>query len=165
MIDLETLGKTPGSIVVALGAVKFGPEGLGETFYSRIDAASCERLGMRMDVSTVEWWLKQEDEARQEIVKPGRPVEEVLNHYAYWMGSQNLAVWGNGATFDNVILADAYRRAGIALPWNFWNDRCYRTLKALRDDVKIERTGTHHNALDDARSQAEHAVRILWGAV
>lgn len=47
------------------------------------------------------------------------------------------------------------------VPWPHWNDRCYRTLKAMRPDVKMERTGTHHNAVDDATSQARHALALL----
>lgn len=54
------------------------------------------------------------------------------------------------------------RAAGLEQPWAFWNDRCYRTLKA-RSELKIARTGTHHNALDDAKSQALHLITI-WRA-
>ena len=67
-----------------------------------------------------------------------------------------MPVWGNGATFDNVILSNAYKAAGMEQPWKFWDDRCYRTVKGLLPDIKIERLGTHHNAVYDAMSQARH---------
>lgn len=74
-------------------------------------------------------------------------------------------VWGNGAAFDNVILRRAYERTSresMKAPWPHWNDRCYRTIKGLYGhQVKIERTGTHHHALDDAASQARHLIRML----
>lgn len=70
-------------------------------------------------------------------------------------------IWGNGADFDNVILTNAYRAVGISRPWEPYHDRCYRTLKNLRRDIHLYRTGTHHNALYDAITQAEHAVRLL----
>jgi hypothetical protein len=72
-------------------------------------------------------------------------------------------IWGNGASFDNAILAELYRVAKHPSPWEYWNDRCYRTLKNLYKQVvpPPERKGTHHNALDDAVFQAEHAVSIL----
>jgi inhibitor of KinA sporulation pathway (predicted exonuclease) len=44
--------------------------------------------------------------------------------------------------------------------YKFWNERCYRTVKNQYPDVKLTRTGTYHNALDDARTQAEHLVQI-----
>jgi len=74
---------------------------------------------------------------------------------------ENVRVWGNGAAFDNVILASAYRQANITQPWLFWNDRCYRTVKALSPAVTMQRNGTHHNALDDAESQARHLIDML----
>lgn len=72
-----------------------------------------------------------------------------------------IRVWGNGAAFDNVILASAYRRVTAGTPWQYWNDRCYRTVKALHPDVPMQRTGDHHNALDDAISQAHQLIAML----
>jgi inhibitor of KinA sporulation pathway (predicted exonuclease) len=64
-----------------------------------------------------------------------------------------------------VILNAAYHVSGSAAAWwKFYNNRCYRTLKNLpaAKGTTIDRgTGTHHNALDDAVSQAKHAVQIL----
>jgi hypothetical protein len=68
-----------------------------------------------------------------------------------------MRLWGNGASFDNAILAHAYARCGATPPWKFWNDRCYRTVAALTATPR-QQGGTHHNALDDARSQAEHLI-------
>jgi len=42
----------------------------------------------------------------------------------------------------------------------FWNDRCYRTMKAQHRDVDFVRLGTFHNALHDAESQAEHLLAM-----
>ena len=72
----------------------------------------------------------------------------------------SIGVWGNGASFDNVILSESYYRAAILRPWPFWKDRCYRTIKTIYPDVELVRSGTHHNALDDARTQAEHLIAI-----
>jgi hypothetical protein len=49
----------------------------------------------------------------------------------------------------------------MRLPWKYWRNRCYRTLKNLHPEVPIERTGIYHRALDDARSQAVHAMQLL----
>jgi exodeoxyribonuclease VIII len=45
-------------------------------------------------------------------------------------------------------------------PWPFWKDKCYRTVKGIWKDIKLDRVGTHHNALHDAESQAEHLIAI-----
>lgn len=170
MTDLETLGTAPGSAILSIGAVFFDPEtgALGPQFHEKITLASCEAAGLRVDVSTVLWWMAQSPEARQAVFfdKEALPLGAVLTNFRGFLygaegGSEKVRIWGNGAAFDNVLLRDAYLKVGLITPWNHWNDRCYRTLKSLRPDVKMERSGTHHDALDDAVSQARHACAIF----
>lgn len=161
MLDLETLGKRPGSVIVAIGAVEFGGGEILSRFYKRIDVESCIAAGLTMDCSTVMWWLQQDDAARMEITKPGEPLLEVLEMFCLWLGCDDAEIWGNGAAFDNVLLAAAYEHAGMELPWKYSNDRCYRTMKNMHPEIQMARSGTHHNALDDAESQALHLMAIL----
>jgi inhibitor of KinA sporulation pathway (predicted exonuclease) len=72
-----------------------------------------------------------------------------------------VSIWGNGANFDNPLLACAYEAVDVKPYYKFWNERCYRTVKNQYPDIKLERTGTYHNALDDARSQAEQICQKL----
>lgn len=160
MLDLETLGTRTGSVLTALGAVEFGAEGITREFYRRIDGTSCAEIGMTIDLETVNWWLLQNDEARAEIAKPGEALPVVLESFADWL-PENPCIWGNGSDFDNAHLAEAYRRLGSVVPWKFWNNRCYRTLKnTVGRGVKMKRSGTHHHAVDDARDQAQHLLDI-----
>jgi exodeoxyribonuclease VIII len=161
MLDLETLGNKPGSVIVAIGAVKFGNGEILDGFYERVDAQSCIDIGLRMDVSTVMWWMIQNDAARKEITQPGEPIAAVLCRYSFWAHDLDAEVWGNGASFDNVLLSDAYDRANLVRPWEYYNDRCYRTVKNLHPEVPMVRAGTHHNALDDAKSQAIHLMAMV----
>jgi len=158
MLDLETLGNGANSVIIAIGAVKFDADGLGEEFYEVVDAETCVRMGMQMDTSTVMWWMKQSDEARAAFDRVGSNIFGVLARFSAFCGDSK--VWGNGASFDNTILSNAYRKTGVEQPWKFWNDRCYRTMKSLYPQVKIARQGTYHNALDDAKSQASHLIAI-----
>jgi DNA polymerase III epsilon subunit-like protein len=160
MLDLETLGNRPSSVIVAIGAVKFGSGLLGDSFYRRIDAESCAAVGMTMDTSAVMFWLKQPEAARLEITKPGEPLATVLQEFALWI-EKDAVVWGNGASFDPVVLTHAYRAAGVKVPWRYVNERCYRTVKALFPNVPPDFSGTQHNALDDAKSQALHLMQIM----
>jgi hypothetical protein len=164
MLDLETLGVRPGCKVLSIGAAVFGPAGLGATFYTEMDVNTQVRL--EADQETLEWWIKQPPEARDRLFSNTRvrpTLAQGTAEFAKWLYTvaPDALVWGNGADFDNAILAAAYNVQGHKQPWGVRNGRCYRTLKALRPDIKLERVGTHHNALDDARSQAEHAVRLM----
>lgn len=163
MVDLETLGNSSSSVILSIGAVEFDTitGQLGRQFYRVIDPQSCVDAGLIMDVSTVLWWMQQSGEARQ-VFKEERKdhLNLALAEFAVWY-PEGSSLWGNGATFDNVILVNAYRACGIKAPWDFWQDRCYRTLKNLMPEVEHERKGVHHNALDDAIYQAEHAIKLL----
>lgn len=169
MLDLETMGSGPNAAIVAVGAVMFDIEAgvIGERFYQVVDLKSAVRLGGEMDPGTVLWWLKQSDAARGAFAAEGAHIAEVLagfERFISWNSTpERVRIWGNGALFDNVILASAYRNADLMLPWRFWNDRCYRTVKALYPDIKPDRVGTHHNAVDDAETQARHLIAMLKG--
>lgn len=169
MIDLETMGSGPSSAIVALGAVCFDPltGEIGKTFYCAIDLRDAADNGGVMDPDTVIWWLKQSDEARAAItsndtVFTRTMLDQFTNFlYSHTTGPKAVRIWGNGSDFDNVILKSTYDRLKVPAPWSFWNNRCYRTLKGLFPQVKLERSGTHHNALDDAMTQAVHAIEIF----
>ena len=167
MLDLETMGNGPQAAIIAIGAVEFDipAQQVGERFYTVIDLESAVACGGVMDASTVLWWLKQSDAARAAFDRGGDHIAVALQQFAGWMENRakrdDVRVWGNGAAFDNVILASAYRRNGTAQPWQFWNDRCYRTVKAQHPAVKMQRNGTHHNAVDDAESQARHLIAMM----
>lgn len=164
MIDLETLGLRAGCRVLSIGAVEFSAEGLGREFYTVLDADDQTKLFV--DPETEAWWARQSREARRVFTDPKVPTSEGLRAFNEWLGNITSIsyrnVWGNGADFDQPILAAVYAMHApeLTLPWK-WGSRCYRTLKNLYPSVKLDRQGTYHNALDDAKSQAEHAIAIF----
>lgn len=162
MLDIETYGLAPGSVIKSIGAVKFTPEGIVDRFYERIDAQSCVAAGLVMDPPTVEWWLVQSDEARYEMTQPGKHISTVLLAFLQWNDDPETLIWGNGAAFDNVLVACAGVAVGLPMPWAHRRSLCYRTMKNTNKDVPLEpyKVGTHHNALDDAESQARHLMAI-----
>jgi len=175
MLDLETMGTGPTAAIVAIGAVRFDIESglIDAEFYHVITLSSAVKSGGQMDPATVEWWMNQSAEARQIFASKQQEIvtfmptnaETALHEFRWYLQKAapdgKIALWGNGGDFDNVILRSAYKRADMEAPWRFGQNRCYRTLKSFRPDIVLNRGGTHHNALDDARSQAEHAIRIF----
>jgi len=165
MLDLETYGRKRGCQVLSIGAVEFGPEGVGQEFYTVLELSQQAELGLTAEPETVEWWSKQSAEARKVLTDEPTAFTDGLLQFKMFCakvgGKKDLLMWGNGSDFDNPILSDAFEAAGLDIPWIWYNNRCYRTLKGFRKDMKIPRGGTHHNALDDARSQAVHAVQLM----
>lgn len=169
MLDLETLGTVPGCAIVSVGAIAFNEFGVAERgFYRRInisewDVPGLTEEGLLKDADTIEWWQKQSEEARAVFVNATYTTRQALSELALFCNGYNKPrVWGNGADFDNPIIAVAAHKVGLN-PKNIWagySGRCYRTIKNQYKDVKLTRLGVYHNALDDARSQAEHMVSI-----
>jgi len=159
MLDLETMSTTSNAAIIAIGAVRFDSK-VTDSFYMAVDLKSCCDIGLEMDASTVVWWMQQSQEARDKFKAEKVPINEALLQFSRWIGPGAI-MWGDGAGFDNVILANAYRKAFLPQPWQFWNDRCYRTMKNLHPKIEKERIGVCHCAIDDAESQALHLIKIL----
>lgn len=163
MIDLETMGTTPGSAIVSLGAVVFDPVSgtLGEAFYQVISLESCLKAGLTTEAGTILWWMQQSEAARAQFSLPSaKPLFNTLEDFrAWWQYQGGQFIWGHGANFDEPLLASAYRAIGSTPPWKFWDARCTRTIFGLTGERPDRAKGTHHNALDDAKAQAEAVVR------
>jgi exodeoxyribonuclease VIII len=167
MVDLETLGTGPDAVILSIGAAKFDPTVEGDpildTFHQHVDPANAQAVGMKITASTVMWWLHPDRAAaRDELLKYERvDLWSVLYGFKQWFGDESLPLWGNGATFDNVILRTAYEKVNEPAPWEFWHDRCYRTMKSFATSIPLVREGVHHDAKHDAISQAKHLVEIM----
>jgi 3' exoribonuclease, RNase T-like len=165
MLDIETLDTRPSAVILSIGAVRFDvaePGTLTEKFHHYISIDEQLRAGRTVSGSTLLWWMDQGDEARSRISSANaESMKTVLDALAAFMKPDD-RVWGNGAGFDNVIVADAYQSMGMPVPWRFWGDMCFRTLKTMYKYVpKPPRNGTAHDALDDAIHQAEHLQAIF----
>lgn len=167
MIDLETMGTTPDAPILSIGAARFSAmDGVTHTSYWLIDGASDLTLGAKPDWATIMWWMRQPEGPRMELADPARSrlsIVGVLHGLSRFIrDTPGLeGVWGNGPSFDNALLAAAYRRAKIEFPYHFGKDRCFRTLRALYPNVTIPPIDGAHNALVDATWQAALASRIL----
>lgn len=165
MLDLETWGCGNKAAPVSIGACKFDANDILDRFHVAIDPGSCSYYGLDFDASTLLWWFDPERaEARTNWLAQERvELSSALLGFSMWLGEghQVVSIWGNGSTFDNVILRSAYEATGQEYPVKFWQDQCYRTLKHRAPQVQLVREGVHHNALDDAVSQAKHLQAIV----
>ncbi|EHX8148815.1 TPA: 3'-5' exoribonuclease [Escherichia coli] len=170
MIDLETMGKNPDAPIISIGAIFFDPQTgeMGPEFSKTIDL---ETAGGVIDRDTIKWWLKQSREAQSAILTDEIPLDDALLQLREFIDENSgeffVQVWGNGTSFDNVILRRSYERQGIPCPWRYHNDRDVRTIVELGKTIDFDaRTvipfeGVRHNALDDARHQAKY-VSAIW---
>ena len=68
MLDLETMGNNSNSAIIAIGAVAFSLDsGVYDKFYANVHLQTSLDAGLKVDGSTVEWWLTQSENARESI--------------------------------------------------------------------------------------------------
>lgn len=162
-IDLETFGTASNAAIVALGACAFrlGRADKGMVrFYNTVELESALRHGA-IDASTLKWWMADEQTAARHHLfsTSSDDLRNVLEGFRDWIWMQtpyeNLCIWGNGSSFDCVILENAMKAVGVEIPWKFWEHRDLRTLKALcPTDTVWPKPELAHHAGFDAVAQA-----------
>lgn len=181
MMDLETRGTTAGCAIVSVGLIAFNPFAdhvddifADDGFYTVVTMSSNVDAFLHIDKDTDDWWAKQSPAARKALeahkADKGSSLVETLNGMVSYVAEhctpRNALMWGNGADFDNPIVAVAARMVGFKLPWQ-WGNRCYRTIKNLHEVFGTEfavpkKAGTvAHNALADAKDQALHHWEVV----
>ena len=172
MIDLETLGTTPGSAILSVAAVPFvrdreysEAEGRADAFYAKISLKDSLRRGFSVDADTLVWWLGQNKAAQDKAFIEGCSLtcDVALQGLSkFFQDHLDAKVWSNGADFDIPLLASYYAALGQPVPWKFKNVRCYRTIvreiwdpqfKPCTDDLVA------HDPVDDCIKQ----IRTLRG--
>lgn len=177
MLDLETMATTPHAAITAIGVVRFDPYAgdLLDEFYTNITLKSNRDAGRVIAPETVEWWLQQDKAAQDALFKePRLSLQQALRNFNLWLWKFGLndpntrkraKLWSNGPTFDEVILRDAYDDiTDLKLPISFSGSRCVRTAIEVARAMGLAkplRKGQHHNALDDARYQAEGVIAVF----
>lgn len=176
-LDLETLNTTFNSAITSIGACAFNPITgvIGDACHIIIDINDSIKYGT-LGGNTIKWWMSQSDAARSVFnANDSYTLANGIEEFTEWVlnntDDDNFQIWGNGATFDNVILEHAMSVVKCRCPWRYNNNRDLRTLKELAKQmnngktISIDRTvGIAHNAKDDAINQAKACIeyyRIL----
>ncbi len=169
MLDIETLGVTPGAIILSIGAVEFDESNLGDVFHMGINYEDCVRHGMHVDASTAMWWLSQEDAAQAavlNITSNALGLRQVLVKFSEaFKDWKTKKLWCNGAAFDIPIMSAAHKKVDMIVPWRYSNEMDMRTIKgcigkATWDCHRVAPT-VAHDGLADAISQAITLQRSL----
>ena len=164
MLDIETLGTQPDTVILTVGAIKFNPASDAEPFdglYCRLDVNEQLRMGRSVDDSTLEWWNSQKQDVRNEALS-----DEDRTGLLQFTKELNRAVvgvseiWAQGPTFDFTILENLYKQLGVPVPWHYWQIRDSRTLFKVVGEPRIPGRDQAHNALADCYYQARGIQQI-----
>lgn len=174
MIDLETLGTKPGSVIASIGAIEFFPEAgvTGEELHVAVNTTSALLAGLTTDAGTVKWWQNQNPQAQDSITNNPATLGTALSLLTTMLQDREtfsldaeLKIWCRGTSFDQPMLDAAYAALKQPAPWKYWQWRDMRTLlKVCEEHMGYRervRADVKHDALDDARHQAHVVMDCL----
>ncbi len=174
MLDIETMSSASNASLLQIGAVEFRIAD-GKTrnpFKVNVKLADCRARGMHVDPDTEKWWASQSQAAIDSVMaEPRLSLPDALEKFALWY-PRGAVVWSH-ATFDAVIMQNAYARMDWKCPWHFRDARDLRTISGLHGfggrtvpEHIWKREGTHHDAMDDVMWQvkiASYQIREILG--
>lgn len=171
MVDIETIGTTPGAAILSIGACEFefdiAPPSPSyfNPFYVNINLLDSLFSGFRVEPETVNWWMHNSKESRLALVlDPALTVRDALVEFNKYLPNRNddYHLWAKGPDFDLVMMAEAYKMLEMKQPWSFRNSRDVRTI-CWAGGVPPEPSGKliQHNALHDAQEQADDVARNI----
>lgn len=159
MIDIETLGIEPGSVILSIGACRWDLDGIHDELHMSVSRESCRDAGLVEDADTLSWWQDKPDEINH-ILTGGIPLKDALERLAAFYGD-SAEVWAFSPSFDCTHLEQAYEAVGIVEPWSYKEKRDCRTLASLEQWPDMDQEGNLHDALDDAKYQAKQTIAFL----
>jgi len=162
MLDIETLGSAPDSVILTIAACAFDPfSGTiydKHAMYRRIDT-ECQD-DRSIDDLTVEWWSKQSFEAQEEAFGEADrvPLKDALEELKGLMWHAEY-IWANGIAFDMTIIEHAFKSYGMPIPWQYYKVMDARTVYKMSPDR--EKLGNSHHAFEDVILQIGLLQRTL----
>jgi DNA polymerase III epsilon subunit-like protein len=164
MLDLETLGTRNDALIIQIGACYFDryTGEIGQTFSANVmPNGTIDRFSV--DYETIAWWFGQTNEARAKVMGSPEKMEVALLTLRNFLRMEpEVFIWSH-ATFDMPILQNAFNELQIHFPVPFRNARDIRTLMDFAEHSSATpREGTHHNALDDAKYQAQYVAEAMY---
>ena len=169
MLDIETLGTEDHAAIVQIGAVRFDIYSAGiigpDQFSCQVDWDSAN-FG-KIEPGTLQWWLTQDADVRNRVFHQGGAVSlpRALAGLDKWVsdGGQMISCWTCPPNFDARLLRQAYLRCKMPYRFPFYKERDMRTIRETFGTIhdKPEFVGDKHDALDDARHQAQWLINIL----
>lgn len=164
MLDLETLDVKPSAVVLSIGAVMFDryTREQGPTFYVELTNHLDDQIkqGRTISGDTLEWWMRQSEEARQVFAAKKTSFARCTAMYAvtqfeeFCNANSARYIWAKDPDFDVAILRSLFEDYGFKFPFSYSKARAVRTVLDMPFAPVNLGTLVAHNALADAVAQA-----------
>lgn len=165
-LDTETLGTSAGSVILQIACTNV--DNPTKKFNCYIEPFHQLPLGLTVEAATADWWNNQPQKVRDKVFSGNALLSEALTGLATFIlcerDSYSMEVWMNSPSFDSEkILQPAFKLLELPLPWQFYEERDFRTMKALGKDYfnfPFSKPTGAHDALVDAKAQGEYIYQL-----
>ena len=148
MIDFKTLGGTPNSAVISLGATLFNRHEVNSDLKSFYILLKPDVERRDVEPRMLGWWFDKPLSAQKEVKKAitqGVSSSLAIEAFSQFLKANKFSketghVWGLAASFDLPILDSLCRETNSPELYSFRNIRCLRTLYGVVDFPKEART-------------------------
>src|SRR5687768_5214533 len=173
MLDIETLGLEPMSVITQIAAVPFEIEDDSLNYGINIDINlnNCLNNGAIIDGNTLTWTIENNLQAlKNQNEKMDLP--EALLKLGWYIGDiRPQFIWAKSPNFDCTILESWYKRCGITIPWKYkqlvdvrtieWFGRTKLNLGEVLDEIHEKYKGKTHNPTADCHFQIEVLRKVI----
>lgn len=150
------------------GRVRVGSDSLMSVL---LDMEEQQRLGRELDIKTIQWWLNQNEAARNvmAIVHDRKRVFDAIQtvdafvrkHMGIAYARENpVFILSSAPAFDMTNVRSLYEAAGMEHPWQHWQEHSQRTLRKLCDPETIPPRSAEE-FLHGGASDAEYQNKVL----
>ena len=179
--DIETLSLHPTNAVVGEigihvdhlfldtdGRVRVGSDSLMSVL---LDMGEQQCTGRELDIDTIQWWLSQNEAARNVMADPHdrkrvfdaiQAVDTFVRKHmdiAEVKGSK-VFILSSAPAFDMTNVRSLYEAAGMEHPWQHWQEHSQRTLRKLCNHETIPPRSAEE-FLHGGASDAEYQNKVL----
>lgn len=161
MLDFETLDVAECPVILSMGVVVFNENGIIDCLVEKIDQHSCLDLGCTVSVDTLLWWEEQSDAAKKAAFGGTTNIGYAMGMLVdFYKKHECQEIWSAGALADIRWTNNILIKLKMEKPWKFYQEMCFRTFRVHMPSIDFIKTGTEHNALDDAINQARYWIEI-----
>lgn len=170
MVDIETLGRKPGFIILSVALVEFDIKTgkILKTLEKNLSLAESLKKDFKIDSDTLKWWLKQDPTLFRAMLEiPSYSIEDTLDEIIFFVKDGSPAfVWANSPSFDLSMLESYFDRYNKKTPWNYTHEMDLRTISnlnpSIRKGIKKENKDVLHDPLEDCKIQIETLKQIFY---
>lgn len=149
MLDIESIGKRPGCVVFAIGAIIFDVEKIFSEHLFKLSVKESISLGFIIDQETRNWWINDRERRilANFLTKNPSPIRDVMHEILY-LRNQTRTHWAWGIDFDFPMIEAIYDKLNIVF------DRF--VVRDARTVCKLAKTDNRlkpHNPILDAKEQ------------